>query len=198
MIISELCADLGMNEVLTLEEIAAFQSRAKVLQLPANINLQKSGQACRKIWYLVDGVVRMYNHTHHRELTLHLFTTSRFITDFISVKTQQPTRFSIETVIPTTIVEFDAADMFAFLDSSLNFERVGRKIFETLLFEETERLQDVLFLDATERYKKLWASKPEYFSQIPQKHIASYLKISPETLSRIKKEDLTPRNAREY
>lgn len=190
MILEKLCADLGMHEVLTPEEILMFQSRAKVLELPANVNLQKSGKPCQKIWYLVDGVIRMYNHLHRRELTMHLFTTNRFITDFISVKTQTPTRFSIQTVIPTTVLEFEAEDLFMFLDNSLHFERVGRRIFETLLFEETERLQDVLFLDATERYHKLWNSKPEYFTQIPQKYIASYLKISPETLSRIKKDIL--------
>ncbi len=145
MILEKLCADLGMHEVLIPEEIMLFQSRAKILELPAKVNLQKSGKPCQKIWYLVDGVIRMYNHAHRRELTLHLFTTNRFITDFISVKTQTPSRFSIQTVIPTTILEFEAADLFMFLDTSLHFERVGRRIFETLLFEETERLQDVLF-----------------------------------------------------
>ena len=190
IILDELCTNLGMDNILSKEEIAGFQFKATVLELPANTNLLLSGKQCTKIWYLFDGVVRMYNKSHRRELTLHLFTNSRFITDFISVKTKEPTKYNIQTVIPSTIIEFEASDLFSFLDTSLNFERVGRKIFETLLLEETARLQDVLFLDATERYKKLWQSKPEYFMQIPQKYIASYLKISPETLSRIKKENL--------
>lgn len=190
MILDELCRQLGMNELLTPEEIALFQSKAQILQLPANKPLLEHGQCCSRIWFLVDGVIRMYNHTHHREFTLHLFTTSRFITDFLSLKTQQPAKFTIHTVIPSCVVMFDACDLYWFMEHSLNFERCGRKIFETLLYDETERLQDTLFLDATERYLKLWGSKPEYFTQIPQKYIASYLKISPETLSRIKKDAL--------
>lgn len=190
MILDELCLNLGMHNVLTEKEIQEFQSKAKILELPANKNILLSGQQCTSIWFLSSGVVRMYNKNHRKELTLHLFTTNRFFTDFISLKKQEVTKYNFQTLIPSTVVAFEAADLFALLEGSLNFERVGRRIFETLLLEETERLQDLLFLDAKERYTKLWANKPKHFTQIPQMHIASYLKITPETLSRLKKEDL--------
>ncbi len=167
------------NRLLSLATEKTFKAR-EIFQTP-------SESFCTKIWLLKDGAIRMYRENNNKDYTLHLFTHPRFITDYVSVKEQSPATFFMEALIPTTMLEFSFEKLYGLLEYSINYEKVARKIFEELLFEETSRLDDIVFLDATQRYNKLLQKDIEIFQKVPLKHIASYLKISPETLSRIRK-----------
>jgi CRP-like cAMP-binding protein len=171
---------------LTVDERNKFFSLANVCQIPSRQVIFTPGDICTKMWFLVDGAVRMFRENKGKDSTLHIITSARFFTDFVSIKSQIPANYSFETLIPSTIMEFDVREFYGLLEYSLNFERVGRKILEIVLYQETSRLDDLVFLDATERYQKLLESNPIIFQKIPLKYVASYLKISPETLSRIR------------
>jgi len=166
-----------------------FHSFSSVLQLEKKKTILKQGTLCNKIWFLASGSIRMYRIENNKDITLHLITHSRFFTDLIALTEQSPSTLQIETIDPCTIIVLNAKELQKLLDTDLPSERIGRKLYQQLLFEETKRLQDSIFLSANERYIKLIASAPEIFQKIPQKHIASYLHIKPETLSRIRKQN---------
>lgn len=172
---------------LTDEEQAKFFSISTEYQIPVNHIILSPCIVCSKMWFLQEGAIRMFREVDGKDNTLHIFNTPRFFNDFVSVKDQKPATYSFQSLTPCSILEFDIVDFYSLLEYSINFERVGRKILELVLYQETTRLDDLIFLNATERYHKLMANNPSIFQMVPQKYIASYLNISPETLSRIRK-----------
>lgn len=171
-------------------DASAFERLLKVSQIPKRTVILKQGCVCSKIWFLCSGAVRMYRVEDKKDITLNLFTHSRFFTDLVALREQIPALLHIESLTESVILEIDALDLLSFFEVSLHAERVGRRMYEQLLYEETTRLHDVLYRDATERYRNLLKHNPNIFQLIPQKIIASYLNVKPETLSRIRKQCL--------
>lgn len=172
---------------LTEEERGKFFSISTQREVPVNHVILSPGNVCSKMWFLQEGAIRMFREADGKDYTLHIFNTPRFFNDFVSVKDQKPAIYSFQSLTPCSILEFDVVEFYGLLDYSISFERVGRKILERVLYQETNRLDDLIFLNATERYQKLLENNPSIFQMVPQKYIASYLNISPETLSRIRK-----------
>lgn len=172
---------------LTEKEREVLLSLAKEKNFKSKEVFQTPGTVCKKIWLLKEGAIRMYRETNNKDYTLHLFTYPRFLTDYVSVTDKTPATFFFEALIPSTVLEFNYEMFYGLLNESIAYERVARKILEQVLYEETMRVDDMIFLDATQRYNKLIEKDPDFLQKVPLKHIASYLKISPETLSRIRK-----------
>lgn len=182
--ITKLLNDLleGLSE----QEKEKFYSLAHYKEVAPHELILAPGKVCDKMWYLINGAARMFRESNGKDYTLHIFNMPRFFTDYVSVKDQSPATYSFESLTSCAILEFDIVDFYGLLDYSVNFEKVGRKILEIVLYQETSRLDDLIFHDATQRYNNLLARNPTIFQEVPLKYIASYLKISPETLSRIR------------
>ncbi len=168
------------------EEKALVFSLSEEKHFNAKETFQKPGTVCKKIWLIKDGAIRMYRESNNKDYTLHLFTYPRFITDYISVTDKTPGIYFFEALIPSTVLEFNYEKFYGLLHKSSSYEKVARKILERVLYEENARVDEMIFLDATQRYNKLLEKDPQFLQKVPLKHIASYLKISPETLSRIR------------
>jgi CRP-like cAMP-binding protein len=151
--------------------------------------LLKQGEICRYSFGIINGVARKFYYGEKKEMTK--MTTEFYFADdvalsFNSYLLQKPSEELIECV----------TDLRVKCISRDDFQKVKQlfpKLVEyDLLFTELyaawleERLFDFNVLSATERYKKLIQMSPEYFHQIKLTHIASYLGISLETLSRIR------------
>lgn len=176
---------------MTESEQETLASLMTVHELKGKYPILKQGDPCGKIWFLGTGAIRMYRIENKKDITLNLFTKPRFFNDLVAFKEQIPALLNIETVGPSVILEMDAPGLYQLLADSLNSERIVRQLYEQLLYEETTRLHELIFSDATARYNKMMDKMPDIFQRIPQKHIASYLNITPETLCRIRKQDLT-------
>lgn len=172
---------LGPNEEET------FVSILQVKEFGAKQTILKAGSINTKVWFIHSGIIRIFKMDENKDVTLHLFSHSRFIADIISLQEQTPALYSIETISPCTLIEVDMIALENFLANSLHAERVVRKMYQHLLYEETKRLSRILFDDAETKYKTLLENNPEILQQVPLKYIASYLNITPETLSRIRK-----------
>jgi CRP-like cAMP-binding protein len=75
--------------------------------------------------------------------------------------------------------------------SNPNYERAGRLIAEYLFTSWESKLRDTIFLSPTERYKNLLKTRPYILQRVPQYHIASYLNITPQYLSQIRKKHIS-------
>jgi hypothetical protein len=73
------------------------------------------------------------------------------------------------------------------IQSDATLFQVWLKLLEQMIFQQLEREKDLLTFSPLERYKRVWKRSPQLFQEIPNKYIASYLRMTPETLSRIKK-----------
>ncbi|MFT6167816.1 MAG: hypothetical protein ACJAV5_001078 [Vicingaceae bacterium] len=74
-----------------------------------------------------------------------------------------------------------------FIESSEENTKVWNSMLGDLIFQQMERERDILTASPLNRYKRVLARSPQLFQEIPNKYIASYLRMTPETLSRIKK-----------
>ncbi|WP_298115600.1 Crp/Fnr family transcriptional regulator [Flavobacterium sp.] len=137
--------------------------------------------------FLDQGIVREYFATNEKEKNINFYTNSCFITDFTSFTNSTKTKKNQECITDVTLRVLSKEQFFIFTNQyncgKLFIETIFQKIVVT---KETEEF-DHFVNTAEELYLDIMKSKPDWLLNIPQYHIASYLGITPETLSRIRK-----------
>lgn len=166
------------DEFEKLLQIKTFEKKQLIL---------KQGSFCSKIWFLNSGIIRLFRNQNNIEKTFHLFTTPHFFSDLIALHENTASFFNIQALDITEVIEIDALELEMFLAENIEFDRVARKIYQHMVYEESLRVFDIMFRNAEERYKHFYCLNKTVIQKIPQKIIASYLDMKPETLSRIKK-----------
>ena len=87
----------------------------------------------------------------------------------------------------TVVKVVSKSDFISFLKSDIENLELWDTLLQGLIIQQLEREIDILTSSPVERYKRVLKRSPQLFQEIPHKHIASYLRMTPETLSRIKK-----------
>lgn len=149
--------------------------------------LHSEGSLCHKYWFLSNGCIRQYCVKNGRECTINIFSRQRFFTDLAGIKRNDRSVYSFQALVPSRLVVFEAEKLHCLFDTNIKFERIGRVMYEEVLFDETSRLHDVMVNDATDNYLKLLDGNKDLVTRLPLKTIASYLNITPESLSRIRR-----------
>jgi len=144
------------------------------------------GEVCSKISLIATGITRTYHISDGNEITSHITGEGEIFTAWISYYKQQPSEEIVEALEATRMVSLSADSIeqlyLDFPDANL----IGRKQVETALYLSEKRTQMMRDLTATERFKLFVADHPGLLSRVPMKHIASYLDMSEETLSRVR------------
>lgn len=171
----------------TNAEWKAFASILSERQLAKDEIYLNEGHTCRKMALVTKGAVRMYYNIKGEERCKDFQFEGQFTGSLASLITQTPSKFSIAALEDTTIVEFNGSDLNALYDKYKVWERFGRiYITKGFLYKE-QREASLLFDSSTTRYENLMREQPQHIQRIPLKHLASYLGIKPESLSRIRK-----------
>ncbi|HPH46369.1 MAG TPA: Crp/Fnr family transcriptional regulator, partial [Chryseolinea sp.] len=113
------------------------------------------------------------------------------ITDYRSFLTQQPSTEYIIALEDAEVIELHYNDMQTLYEKVPSWQKYGRLIAEFLYIKVTERAQSLLFDSPEELYTRLMKERPKVIENMPQRYIASYLGIQPESLSRIRKRMMT-------
>lgn len=148
--------------------------------------LLQQGEICRKSYLITDGVARKFTYADKKEVTTEFFFRDNTAISFKSYISQKPSKEVIECL---TDVTAETVDYKAFEIAKEKYPLLME--YDILLTELyiiwlEERLFNFHALNATERYEELLKKSPEYFHHLKLTHIASYLGISLETLSRIR------------
>ena len=122
------------------------------------------------------------------EKTVFFYTEDCFISSFDSFTKGVPAKHSLEALEELWVVEFNQEVIHRFLAFSPVFESLARLLLEEEMTVYQEIVADFVVLDATQRYQKLMETRPELLNRISQHYIATFIGVSPETLSRIRKE----------
>jgi len=143
-------------------------------------------EVCTKIAFVSKGLFRMFYIVNGEENTTLFFSENQFVTDYFSFLTQTPSIGPIQALENSTIYSVSYNDLQRLYEFK-NWERIGRIMSERAFSFSVLEANRFLHDDYNTRYVTFIKEYPDYIQRIPQYMIASYLKMTPETLSRVKK-----------
>lgn len=146
----------------------------------------KEGEICRQFLYIDKGLVRQFYFKHGKEVTEHLGQEHSIVMCIESLFKEEPTRLQVEALEPTTVYALPKADLERVAMHNVNIQILYRKILEESLIISQIHADLVRFETAQDRYKKLCKLCPQVVLRAPLVYIASYLQMTPETLSRVR------------
>lgn len=177
-----------MNIVaISSEEWEEFEKGLFVKKHAKGDVLIREGQTCRFVTFINYGSVRAYELVDGIEVNRTFFSDGFFATEYKSFITQQPSHEYLEVLEPTELVWIDyhlLQDMYARFKS---FERLGRMLAEMLYVKMREKVMVLRVNTPEERYQIMMKESPHFIQKIQHYHLASYLGITPQSLSRIRK-----------
>jgi|UniRef100_UPI0040251C96 CRP-like cAMP-binding protein len=168
------------DELDILESILVSQKYAK------GEMILKEGEICRQFLYIDKGLVRQFYFKHGKEVTEHLGQEQTIVMCIESLFKEEPTKLQMEALEPTTVYALPKADLERVAMHNVNIQILYRKILEESLIISQIHADLVRFETAQDRYKKLCKLCPQVVLRAPLVYIASYLQMTPETLSRVR------------
>ncbi len=175
----------GINPI-SKESENALTEIASQVKIKKNQNLQPIGVTCRTIYFVQSGLARIYYYKDGNEITEYFAFENDIIIRAESLFTGKPSKKAIQAVEETIFIGIPSALLFELYDSFPDIERLFRKIIESAYVDTVNRIENIQFHTAEERYSQLLSENPAMIQRIPLKHIASYLGITQVSLSRIR------------
>jgi CRP-like cAMP-binding protein len=149
--------------------------------------LNREGRINTNLYFVLDGSVRIFLMDGDEEHTIRFGYQNSFFGALDSFISEKPSIYTIQALKKSTLKVVSKEDFMILVNSSSENQQMWQQILELLIFQQLEREADLLTFSPSERYKRVLKRSPQLFQEIPLKHIASYLRMTPETLSRIKK-----------
>jgi len=167
-----------------MEEITALSD--KIVTLSRNAFLKTSGSIDTHVYYIESGSLRIFIGDDAHEQIIRLGYKGNLIVALDSFITGKPSNLAIQALKKTSIRVISKYQIDGFLQTESN-RILWSTLLESLIIQQFEREIDLLTESPLQRYNRVLQRSPQLFQEIPNKHIANYLRMSPETLSRLKK-----------
>ena len=157
------------------------------IELGRNAFLNVGATTNTNLYYVQEGSLRIFWLSEHEEHTIRFAYKGNFLTALDSFLTGSPSKYYIQALKKSKLSLISKPVYEAFLNSNTEHLQLWNKLLSLLVLDQLEREQDILISSPLERYKRVLRRSPQLFQEIPHKYIASYLRMSAETLSRISK-----------
>lgn len=157
------------------------------IQLERNEYLKVKGSIDTNIYLVINGSLRIFVIDEYEEHTIRFGYKDNLIASLDSFLNEQPSDFYIQALKKTKVKSITKKKYISFIESSAENKTIWLTILENFVLQQMERERDILTSSPIERYNRVLKRSPQLFQEIPNKYIASYLRMTPETLSRIKK-----------
>jgi CRP-like cAMP-binding protein len=169
------------------EEWEAFRGILSPRRIRKKELILKQGQVCTFIAFVTEGFLREYNFLHDKDVTVDFISPSHFVTDYPSFLLQSPSLQYIEALTDVECLVFKRDDIHRLYDQYKTWERFGRLIAERIFCNAEARRKNIISKSAEDLYHDFVREYPHVVQHVPQYYIASYLGLSPEHLSRIRR-----------
>ena len=157
-------------------------------ELPTKHLLHCEGTICNHFYILHKGLARAFYYKDDKDITAHFAIENTTITAIDSFIQRKKSRYNIELLENTSLSYINYEDWKKLLEDKPHYEKYARIFLENIYIDIAERIEDLLFHSAKERYEKLLRKFPSLQQRVNLGHIASYIGITQETLSRIRAE----------
>ncbi|HZH66138.1 MAG TPA: Crp/Fnr family transcriptional regulator [Flavisolibacter sp.] len=169
------------------EEWKALEQRLTIQQLKKGDCLSHQGDICRQVSFINKGLVRLFYVVDGKEICTGFVNENEYISQYDSFLTQQPSAGNIDALEDCELINLSYDAMQLLYKTHPVFETVGRKIAEMLFIMVTSQTTNLLTLTPEERYSSIIKYEPFIIQRVPQYMIASYIGITPEHLSRLRR-----------
>ena len=158
-----------------------------LIELNRKDYLKVKGSIDTNLYFVVKGSLRIYVLDEFEENIIRFGYQDNFIAALDSFISEKPSDLYIQAIKKSQLKVIKKKTFMTFIESSDENTKIWQIMLGELIFQQLERERDILTSSPLERYKRVLTRSPQLFQEIPHKYIASYLRMTPETLSRIKK-----------
>jgi CRP-like cAMP-binding protein len=159
----------------------------KIVTIKRNEFLKVKGSIDTNIYFVVSGSLRIFVLDDCEEQIIRFGYENDLIVSLDSFLTEKPSDFYIQAIKKTTVKVISKNKFVEFISQNETNKQNWIKMLEDLIVQQIEREKDIVTSSPKARLERVLKRSPKLFQEIPNKHIANYLRMSPETLSRLKK-----------
>lgn len=161
-------------------------SESQTISIPAKTTLLEEGKVADRLYFIRKGCLRLFFYNEGKDITFQFFFEGDFVASFDSMHKRAPSLFGLESIEPSELAVIGREEFYSLINSNLQ----ARQLYEEKLIDRFRAYQQ-LFLSRIkntpqQRYEELLKEYPAIIQRVPQHYIASYLGITPVSLSRIR------------
>lgn len=175
------------------KDIKLFFLKAQDLELQKGEIFVREGAICTQLLFIYKGLLRYYFYHDGNDITkdFAVDTQNPFCTAYTSFMLQRPSEIWIEALEPCTFSSWHSRDVLPLFQDHPLWLQFSKTMADQLFYRKEKKEIELLKCSAEERYRRFLLDYPGLSQRVPQYHIASYLGITPESLSRIRSRKCT-------
>ncbi|MBQ4820271.1 Crp/Fnr family transcriptional regulator [Aquimarina sp. MMG016] len=139
------------------------------------------------LYYVISGSIKISVISENNEHIIRFGYKNNFTASLDSFISEKPSDFCIQAIKETKLKFITKKTHTKLINHNTDNQLLWTSILEQMVVQQLERERDLLMFTPKERFEKVFQRSPHLFQEIPKKHIASYLRMTPETLSRLEK-----------
>jgi CRP-like cAMP-binding protein len=164
-----------------------YPDSVSIHTLERNAYLIREGQVEQYSYFIESGAVKVVYEDSERSQIIRFGYRGSILNSLPSFFDDSPSLFDIVALRRTVVHAYSKSALFTCIEENAALKQSYISILEGLVRQFVEREIDLLTPDPLERYHRVLERSPELFQEVPLKHIADYLRMAPETLSRLRK-----------
>lgn len=185
-----------LRENLTLKQLSPdewseLEPLLEICDYPKGETLEHQGDVSMEQYFVIEGLLkRVVSNAQGKEMILRFAAETEIDTSYAAWRLKTPIPYSIQTVTRVRAAKLGMPQWVGFLDRHAGFKSVFELEIMRLMSEVMAHTITLHLLDAPGRLQRFMRKKPALFERLPKKELASYLNLSPETLSRLNRREL--------
>ncbi len=172
-------------------EAADFANLFRPASLKKNEYFNRADAACHKLGIVTSGHLRVFRYADGRDITQWIVSPGELVTDLAGFLFNSPSRWNIQALTPTELYVIDRANYERAAELLPDWPRIENRFIAKCFTTLEERVFTFLSSTAEERYQAFFAQKKTLFNEVPLHYLASMLGMTPETLSRIRRNTIS-------
>jgi CRP-like cAMP-binding protein len=168
------------------EDFNAFSAFVEIRNFKKKEKIISPGETETYLNLIVNGLVRKYFLKGTEEKITYIAKENFLVNSMGSFLSGSPSIYFVEAIEPTTLLSIKKQDLESLYDTHHNIERLSRLVLTSLFIQREKQDYDQIRLSVRERFIQFMQNNSDLLQRVPQKYLASYLNIKPETFSRMK------------